>query len=283
MPSERIQLQIDRLLADADEAMAAADWATMQRASNEALILDPENGDAQELLAIAERGLASAPPEAPTPPEAAAPPPVAAPAAPVIPQAPVTPEVVAPPPAAPPPAAPAPVVPAPVAPAQTVPPVAAPAQSGGGGRGTLFGLGAIIVVVAIAAGAFLSGALDSTLGIEDGEPESVSTGGGAAANSLAERITIDPEFVATLAENVEVPSIAMLADAGAGGATGGTDAGGAGTGGTATGGTSTGGTGGSTTGAGSGAAALTDREEVRALLGQPDAFSVSYEVVGGLD
>ena len=43
MPTERIQRQIDRLLDEADEAIANQDWATVGNRARSALRLDPEN------------------------------------------------------------------------------------------------------------------------------------------------------------------------------------------------------------------------------------------------
>src|SRR6266508_288606 len=57
MPSERVQRQIDRLLDEAEAAVAEGDWALVLARSQQALILDPENADAQAFLAAAERGL----------------------------------------------------------------------------------------------------------------------------------------------------------------------------------------------------------------------------------
>ena len=46
MPSERIQRQIDRLLDEADEAIASQDWTIVRDRARSALRLDPENQDA---------------------------------------------------------------------------------------------------------------------------------------------------------------------------------------------------------------------------------------------
>ena len=43
MPTERIQRQIDRLLDEADEAIASQDWTTVGNRARSALRLDPEN------------------------------------------------------------------------------------------------------------------------------------------------------------------------------------------------------------------------------------------------
>ena len=64
MPSERIQLQIDRLLNEADEAIASQDWTIVGDRARSALRLDPENQDALSYLATAER---DTPPESTKP------------------------------------------------------------------------------------------------------------------------------------------------------------------------------------------------------------------------
>ena len=72
MASERIQRQIDRLLDEAETAFAQRDWSGLQERSQDALALDPENGDALTFLAAAQTGLATsaadAPAAPPTPP-----------------------------------------------------------------------------------------------------------------------------------------------------------------------------------------------------------------------
>ncbi len=64
MPSERIQRQIDALLDEADAAIKQLDWPTVLARAQAALTMDAANSDAQSYLAIAERGLGSATPEA---------------------------------------------------------------------------------------------------------------------------------------------------------------------------------------------------------------------------
>jgi hypothetical protein len=59
MPSERIQRQIDRLLDEADEAALRLEWSVVRDRARAALAYDPENGDARDYLATAERGMAS--------------------------------------------------------------------------------------------------------------------------------------------------------------------------------------------------------------------------------
>lgn len=60
MPSERIQRQIDRLLDEAEAALAQLDWATVRARAEAALALDPENGDAVTFRDAATRGASNA-------------------------------------------------------------------------------------------------------------------------------------------------------------------------------------------------------------------------------
>src|SRR5947209_7338554 len=57
MPSERVQRHIDRLLDEADQGVAARDWAAVRDRAREVLALDPDNPDARELAAAAVRML----------------------------------------------------------------------------------------------------------------------------------------------------------------------------------------------------------------------------------
>ena len=57
MASDRIQRQLDRLLDEAEEAMAKDDWATVISRAKAVLAIDPENGDGQAYLAASERAL----------------------------------------------------------------------------------------------------------------------------------------------------------------------------------------------------------------------------------
>jgi len=59
MPSERTQRQIDRLLDEAERAIAQRDWAAVRTHVEDVLILDPNNEDATNFLAASERGLAA--------------------------------------------------------------------------------------------------------------------------------------------------------------------------------------------------------------------------------
>jgi predicted ATPase/class 3 adenylate cyclase len=55
MPTERIQRQIDRLLDETEAALAQRDWARVRTVASDVLRLDPDNADAQEFLAAADR------------------------------------------------------------------------------------------------------------------------------------------------------------------------------------------------------------------------------------
>src|SRR6187455_1909058 len=56
VPSERVQRQIDRLLDEADQAMARLDWQMVRERALAVLTADPENADGKDYLAMAERG-----------------------------------------------------------------------------------------------------------------------------------------------------------------------------------------------------------------------------------
>jgi hypothetical protein len=68
MPSERVQRQIDRLLDEAEQAIAASDWPRVSDRAQNVLALDPENSDAVSYIAAANRAIggASAPAAAET-------------------------------------------------------------------------------------------------------------------------------------------------------------------------------------------------------------------------
>jgi class 3 adenylate cyclase/tetratricopeptide (TPR) repeat protein len=75
MPSERVQRQIDRLLDEAEAAIACLDWDAVRARSNAVLALDPGNADARTFLDAAVRAGAeqaaspgAVPAAAPTPP-----------------------------------------------------------------------------------------------------------------------------------------------------------------------------------------------------------------------
>ena len=59
MASERVQRQIDRLLDEAEAAIATSDWATVGDRARNVLRLDPDNSDALSYLAASERDLGS--------------------------------------------------------------------------------------------------------------------------------------------------------------------------------------------------------------------------------
>ena len=55
MASERTQRQIDRLLDEAEEAFSRGEWEPLHERANRRLLLDPENSDARNSVAAAER------------------------------------------------------------------------------------------------------------------------------------------------------------------------------------------------------------------------------------
>ncbi len=79
MASDRRRLRIERLLDEAEGAVARYDWEAVREAARAVLAFDPENGDAIDLLSGAERALDDSspapasqpttplPPSAPTP------------------------------------------------------------------------------------------------------------------------------------------------------------------------------------------------------------------------
>ena len=58
MPSDRVKRHINRLLDEADEAVARLEWDVVRDRSQAVLDLDPQNEDAQGLRAAADRALA---------------------------------------------------------------------------------------------------------------------------------------------------------------------------------------------------------------------------------
>ena len=56
MVSARIQRRIEKLLDEADEAVATFDWDTVRQCAEAVLRLDPENPDAQTFLSAANPG-----------------------------------------------------------------------------------------------------------------------------------------------------------------------------------------------------------------------------------
>ncbi len=67
MASERFQRRIDRLLDQAEEAIDRLDWEEVRGRAHAVLALDPENTDAINFLASAERALGSPAPIPTTP------------------------------------------------------------------------------------------------------------------------------------------------------------------------------------------------------------------------
>ena len=61
MPSPRVQQQIDRLLDEAEQAMATTDWVTVRQRCEAALALDPDNEDARFYVDAADRAEGKAP------------------------------------------------------------------------------------------------------------------------------------------------------------------------------------------------------------------------------
>ena len=62
MASERLQKHIERLLDEADQAIADEDWSTVLSRARSVLAIDPENGDGAAYLAtVSFRGGLSAP------------------------------------------------------------------------------------------------------------------------------------------------------------------------------------------------------------------------------
>ena len=64
MASDRRRLRIERLLDEAEDAVARYDWQAVREAAQAVLAFDPENSDAIDLLTGAERALSIS---APTP------------------------------------------------------------------------------------------------------------------------------------------------------------------------------------------------------------------------
>ena len=63
MATERVQRHIDRLLTEAEDAVADSDWELVRGRARQVLALDPENQDAAAYLAAAERAYAAAGPQ----------------------------------------------------------------------------------------------------------------------------------------------------------------------------------------------------------------------------
>ena len=57
MASERFQRRIDRILDQIEDAADRRDWAAVQQGALDLLVFDPENEDARNFLAAAQRAL----------------------------------------------------------------------------------------------------------------------------------------------------------------------------------------------------------------------------------
>ena len=63
MPSERMQRRIDRILDQIEDAADRRDWAAVRQGAQDVLIFDPENAEAMDFLAAAQRALGPVSPE----------------------------------------------------------------------------------------------------------------------------------------------------------------------------------------------------------------------------
>ncbi|MFB3120035.1 MAG: hypothetical protein ACE1Y2_05850, partial [Stenotrophomonas maltophilia] len=63
MVSERFQQRVERLLEEADQAIARYDWEAVRQAAQAVLAIDPENSDGMAFFATVERTLGLAPRE----------------------------------------------------------------------------------------------------------------------------------------------------------------------------------------------------------------------------
>ena len=57
MPSERFQRRIDRILDQIEDAADRRDWAAVRQGAMDLLVFDPDNEDAKDFLAAAQRTL----------------------------------------------------------------------------------------------------------------------------------------------------------------------------------------------------------------------------------
>src|SRR4029079_11073281 len=71
MLTERMQRQVDRLLDEAEAALAQFDWTAVRTRANAVLAIDPENADARTFLDAADRSDGAPQAPAATPPESA--------------------------------------------------------------------------------------------------------------------------------------------------------------------------------------------------------------------
>ncbi len=67
MASERVQRQVDRLLDEAEEASVQENWELVLRRAKHVLTFDPDNPDAKQFLAAAERAFSEPKSEVSTP------------------------------------------------------------------------------------------------------------------------------------------------------------------------------------------------------------------------
>ena len=57
MASERFQRRIDRILDQIEDTADRRDWAAVRQGALDLLVFDPENEDARNFLAVAQRAL----------------------------------------------------------------------------------------------------------------------------------------------------------------------------------------------------------------------------------
>ena len=57
MASERFQRRIDRILDQIEDAADRSDWAAVRQGALDLLVFDPENEDARNFIAVAQRTL----------------------------------------------------------------------------------------------------------------------------------------------------------------------------------------------------------------------------------
>ena len=57
MPSERFRRRIERILDQIEDAADRCDWAAVRQGAMDLLVFDPDNEDAKDFLAAAQRTL----------------------------------------------------------------------------------------------------------------------------------------------------------------------------------------------------------------------------------
>ena len=62
MTSDRLQRRLERLVDEAEEAIAQLDWRVLYDRAQAVLAIEPEDSDGLAFLAIAERALATSAP-----------------------------------------------------------------------------------------------------------------------------------------------------------------------------------------------------------------------------